>query len=169
MSVRVRYTKWGGRPHWEFDARLLGADEWGRWLYSPAGTDFTRPGVDFTLRVGQVLLVSPALAWTPTFFALGEPGGDALDFAIYVDMTTPPVWDSARSVTMVDLDLDVVRLRSGAVVVLDEDEFADHRIRYGYPDGICRLATATCLEVAAAIEANDEPYASVGWNWLAQA
>lgn len=169
MTTRLRYTKWGGRPHWEFDARLLGADEWGQWLYSPPGTDFSRPGYGFVLSVGQVTLVSPDLAWTPAFFERGEPGGGNHDFAIYVDMTTRPVWESPASVTMVDLDLDVVRYRSGRVAVLDEGEFAEHRVSYGYPDEICDLARTTCAEVAAAIRANDEPYASVGWNWLAQA
>ncbi|MGW3644493.1 DUF402 domain-containing protein, partial [Streptomyces sp. NPDC005143] len=37
-------------------------------------------------------------------------------------------------VRMVDLDLDVVRPRGGEAHVEDEDEFAEHRVRYGYPD-----------------------------------
>jgi hypothetical protein len=35
---------------------------------------------------------------------------------------------------MVDLDLDVCRLRAdGSVHLLDEDEFVEHRARYGFP------------------------------------
>ncbi|WP_180935649.1 DUF402 domain-containing protein [Nocardioides ungokensis] len=33
----------------------------------------------------------------------------------------------------VDLDLDVVRGRTGRVWIDDEDEFAEHRVRFGYP------------------------------------
>jgi uncharacterized protein len=34
---------------------------------------------------------------------------------------------------MVDLDLDVVRRFDGSAEILDEDEFAEHQARYGYP------------------------------------
>lgn len=34
---------------------------------------------------------------------------------------------------MVDLDLDVVRRFDGSAEILDEDEFAEHQVRYGYP------------------------------------
>ena len=33
---------------------------------------------------------------------------------------------------MVDLDLDVIRMRDGGILD-DEDEFAEHQVRYGYP------------------------------------
>ena len=44
---------------------------------------------------------------------------------MYVDITTVPVWARRRTVTAVDLDLDVVRGWTGRVWVDDEDEFAD--------------------------------------------
>ena len=31
-AVRVVMTKWGDRPHWEFDATYLGSDEHGDWI-----------------------------------------------------------------------------------------------------------------------------------------
>jgi hypothetical protein len=58
----------------------------------------------------------------------------ALD--IYVDITDAPVWPTAHEVTMVDLDLDVVRVRAtGAVEVVDEDEFAEHQVSLRLPRG----------------------------------
>ena len=42
--VRCEMTKWGGRPHWEYDAVVLGEDLHGTWLGFPAGTTYTRPG-----------------------------------------------------------------------------------------------------------------------------
>ena len=60
---------------------------------------------------------------------------------MYVDITTVPVW-AGDTVTAVDLDLDVVRGWTGRVWVDDEDEFAAHRVRYGYPSDLVRLAAA---------------------------
>jgi uncharacterized protein len=74
-----------------------------------------------------------------------------------VDMTTPPVWEGS-TLTAVDLDLDVVRGNSGRVWVDDEDEFADHRVRFGYPDEVARLAMDSCDRVRAAMLAGAAPY-----------
>ena len=43
---------------------------------------------------------------------------------------------------MVDLDLDVRRRRWGVIERLDDDEFAEHRVRFGYPDEVVTQATA---------------------------
>ena len=44
---------------------------------------------------------------------------------------------------MIDLDLDVVRRRAtGLVELRDEDEFAEHRARFGYPDDVVAEAQA---------------------------
>ena len=34
---------------------------------------------------------------------------------------------------MVDLDLDVIRMRDGRIILDDEDEFEEHQVRYAYP------------------------------------
>ena len=51
------------------------------------------------------------------------------------------------TVTAVDLDLDVVRGWTGRVWVDDEDEFADHRVRFGYPADVVRMAAPSCEAV----------------------
>jgi len=33
--VHVRMSKWGDRPHWEFDALWLGTDDLGHWVARP--------------------------------------------------------------------------------------------------------------------------------------
>ena len=151
--------KWGGRPHWEFDAVLLGSDEHGDWLGIEAGTLMVRPGAEYVAPVAQVGL-APApgpdedRGWLATFHARGG------QVQVYVDMTTPPVWDGS-TLTAVDLDLDVVRGNSGRVWVDDEDEFAEHRVRFGYPDDVTRLAMASCDRVRAAMLAGAAPYDGV--------
>ncbi len=159
-------TKWGERPHWEFDAVLLGSDEHGDWLGVPAGTPMARPGADYVAPVDQVCLVPVAgpdagRGWLATFHAPGAP------FGVYVDMVTPPVWDGVV-LHAVDLDLDVIRGATGRVWVDDEDEFADHRVRYGYPAEVTRLAMDSCDRVQAALGAGRAPYDGRARDWLAR-
>ena len=49
-------SKWGDRPHWEFEAVYLGSDEHGDWCGVAGGTLFTRPGVEWLAPVDQVML-----------------------------------------------------------------------------------------------------------------
>ena len=157
-------TKWGDRPHWEFDAVLLGSDAHGDWIGIPRGTFMSRPGAEYVAPVDQVGLV-PApgpdeqCGWLATFHAVGGP------VQVYVDMTTPPVWDGPV-LRAVDLDLDVVRGRTGRVWIDDEDEFAEHRVRFGYPEDVSRLAMASCDRVRVAVAGCHAPYDGSSAGWL---
>jgi protein associated with RNAse G/E len=84
---------------------------------------------------------------------------------VYVDVTTPPSWDG-RVLRAVDLDLDVVRGTTGRVWVDDEDEFADHRVRFGYPEEVARLAMDSCDRVHAAVSAGAAPYDGSARAWF---
>ena len=85
-------TKWGDRPHWEFDGTFLGSDEHGDWLGTPAGTLNARPGARFVSRGrrGRPRARAPAdRAVVP-----GDvPRRPADRCTVYVDITTPPIWD----------------------------------------------------------------------------
>ena len=83
-------------------------------------------------------------------------------------MTTVPEW-TGRTVTMVDLDLDVVLGRDGSLVLDDEDEFEVHRVELGCPEEVVDLARRTADAVVAAIRAGTEPFGSVGDAWVARA
>jgi uncharacterized protein len=164
--VRVVMTKWVDRPHWEFDCWFLGSDEHGDWLGIPAGTAMARPGVTYVAPTAQVGLVPAAgpeagRGWLATFHAEGGP------VRVYVDVTTPPVWDGPV-LRAVDLDLDVVSGNTGRVWVDDEDEFADHRVRYEYPDALVAAAAASCDRVHAAVVAGTAPYDGSAGRWLAR-
>lgn len=165
-TVRVVARKWGDRPHWEYDALRLGEDEHGTWLGSPAGTFLSRPGVAFHTEQDFVTLI-PHTGWFLASFYADGPGALPSGWVeVYVDIATEPEW-SDGTVTAVDLDLDVVRGRTGRVWVDDEDEFAEHRVRFGYPDHVVRAATESCAEVQAAVVARRAPYDGVvGPQWL---
>jgi hypothetical protein len=166
QRVRVVATKWPARPHWEFDAEHLGVDEHGTWLGAPVGTLLSRPGVSLVTDQAQVTLVPHDEPFMATFYA---PGGLA-HCDVYVDVSTVPTWltgHPGRTVTVVDLDLDVVRGWSGRVWVEDEDEFADHRLRHAYPGDVVRLAATSCARVRCAVEEGRAPYDGTAAAWFA--
>jgi hypothetical protein len=173
-AVRMVFSKWGGRPHWEYDARLVGEDEHGAWVGARAGTRVARPGAAFDSPVDFVSVVPTQGAFVATFY--GEPPGERPGehaVELYVDITTVPTWqddgEGRVSVKMVDLDLDVVRGRTGRVWVDDEDEFADHRVRFGYPDDLVRLAAASCDDVRERVLAGRGAFAPrLGRRWLSR-
>ena len=165
-------TKWGDRPHWEYDAVLLGSDELGDWIGVPAGTHMQRPGAEFIAPVDQVCLVPAAgrdsdRGWFATFHASTGAtwAGISIPVSVYVDITTPPTWDGSR-ISAVDLDLDVVRGTSGRIWIDDEDEFAEHRVAFGYPDAVARLAMDSCDRVHAALTAGTAPYDGSAAPWF---
>jgi predicted RNA-binding protein associated with RNAse of E/G family len=153
-------SKWGGRPHWEFDASFLGSDEHGDWVGIPAGTFMVRPGATFVTETAQAGLVPRDRGWLATFHAPGY------HVVTYVDMTSVPTWDGSV-VRAVDLDLDVVKTAEGEVFVDDEDEFAEHRVALGYPADVVALAEGARDEVLAAMRAGTEPFGAHSERWLA--
>lgn len=166
--MRVVFRKWGDRPHWEYDAVRLGDDEHGSWVGAAAGTRLSRPGVDFAAPVPFVSLIPADQPFVASFY--DPPGHQATETGVdvYVDITTVPTWDR-DVVSMVDLDLDVVRGRTGRVWVDDEDEFADHRVRFGYPAEVVRLAVGACDAVHAAVRVGAPPYdGQTGPRWLSR-
>ena len=167
-------SKWGDRPHWQFRGRYLGRDRHGDWIGFPAGTTFARPGARFEAGNDQVALVPARVdghrpGWLATFHGPGgflPVSGVRVPIDLYVDMTTPATWhgDVLRAV---DLDLDVVRGRSGRVWVDDEDEFAAHRKAYGYPPAVVDLALAACAAVSSAVRDGEPPFdGSAHLDWL---
>jgi len=161
--VRIAFTKWDGARHWTFDGVRLGEDEHGIWVGCAAPLVITRPGARFELPTGAVQLFPRDEPWTLAAY----PASPGLRFELYVDVSTAPVWSAdGSSVTMVDLDLDVVRLWDGTVEVLDEDEFAEHRVELGYPAEVVEMAVRSCAERATAIAAGLEPFATTYQRWL---
>jgi hypothetical protein len=154
-------TKWGGRPHWEYDATFLGADEHGQWLGCPIGTFYARPGMAFLSDFAGVVLV-PA-GGVAHLAAFNDEHAGA---ATYVDMTTPPTW-AGSVLQAVDLDLDVVKLHDGTVYLDDEDEFAEHQVTFGYPADVVAMAERSAAEVLSAVQQGTAPYDGTADAWLA--
>lgn len=164
--VRCEMSKWPDRPHWVYDGLWLGADAHGDWIGFPEGSRFTRPGADYVAPYDQVGLV-PAehldqRGWLAAFHS---PGGSV---RVYVDVATPPTWQGT-TVRSVDLDLDVVQGPSGRTWVDDEDEFADHRERWAYPEPLVEQALSSCAAVERAIRRGEPPFdGETHLPWLAR-
>jgi hypothetical protein len=157
-------SKWGERPHWEFDAIRLGSDEHGDWVGIPAGTPMARPEATFVPPVDSLVLVpasSPASRpwWLATFYSPG------FHVEVYVDITAPARWDGSV-LRAIDLDLDVVRGETGRVWVDDEDEFAEHQVSLGYPADVIEAARASCDRLVALVGGGHPPYDGSSRPWF---
>jgi uncharacterized protein len=163
-DVRVVFRKFDGSLHWHQTMRYLGQDEHGVWLGAAAGMIARRGGEPaMVVRQPHVMLFPPGVWWTAAFN--GEPAATE----IYCDIATPSRWPDPDEVTMVDLDLDVIRRRADRrIMLLDEDEFAEHQLRYGYPADVIRQAQDAAAWLQDAMAAGAEPFAGSYQAWLDQ-
>ncbi|MEV6522989.1 DUF402 domain-containing protein [Longispora sp. NPDC051575] len=162
-EVQFTVRKYDGSLHWHFTMLRLGEDDHGVWLGAPVGTVFSKAdqGPIRTSTSPLVTLVPRETWWTASFY--GTPA--RLD--AYCDVTTPSRWLHPGEVTMIDLDLDACRERdTGRVYLDDEDEFADHQVRYSYPPDMIARAGDTADWLTAALRDATEPFASRYRTWL---
>jgi uncharacterized protein len=161
--VRVQYRKYDGTAHRDYPARRLGDDDHGTWLGVEAGTASIYHGGPSVERIPFVVLIPRDQWWTAMF----NPPPRTSE--IYCDITTPARWVADHTVELVDLDLDVVRRRhSGQVELRDEDEFALHRVTFGYPDELVERAQRAASWLRAALKNGAQPFASRYCKFLAQ-
>ena len=156
------FRKYDGSLHWHAWLRRLGDDEHGTWLGATPETAWQRGSEPpITMPGPHVILVPSGQWWVAAFNAAPAK------FDVYVDITTAASWPTADEVTMVDLDLDVVRHRhSGGSELLDEDEFQEHQLRYAYPDEVVRSSRAAADLLLEAVTTR-EPFTTVYKGWLA--
>lgn len=161
-TVAVRYTKYDGSPHWHHQGRLLGEDEHGVWTGCPVNTPGGR-GTEVSLVWDHAfVMLFPRDAWfTVNFNAPPER------LEVYCDITTVPRWRDGL-VTMVDLDLDVIRLRDGETYLDDADEFAEHQVRYGYPPDVVAGAERSAAWLMDAVRDRRPPFDGTHERWLAE-
>src|ERR1051325_10646712 len=153
--VRVVYTKYNGAAHRDYPARRLAEDDLGVWVGVTRGTASVYHGRPSVEQIPFVLLIPHRAWWTGMF----NPPPRTSE--VFCDITTPARWDG-DTVHIVDLDLDVVRRRdSGVVELRDEDEFAEHRVRFGYPDELVAEARAAADRLLVALGDGSEPFASL--------
>ncbi|MEQ4207940.1 DUF402 domain-containing protein [Actinopolymorpha sp. B9G3] len=161
-KVRVVFRKYDGGLHWHAWLRRLGEDEHGVWLGAPVGTIWQRGSeASVTMPAAHVSLFPRERWWVASFNA------ELAKFEIYIDLATTPYWARPDHVTMVDVDLDVVRHRgSGVVELLDADEFEEHQRKYGYTAEVIDGTRVAAQRLMAAVT-TEEPFTSAYRRWLA--
>jgi hypothetical protein len=158
-DLLLEFRKWPATLHYRVTAVFLGADETGAWIGATKGRPVDRgPGRRPNV-VSQdwVCFLPYGLGWSARWYAGRAAAGRASRYSCYVDITTPAQVDE-RGVHLVDLDLDVVRTWDGAVEVLDEDEFEEHRHLLGYPGPVVRAALRAVVDVRVAVTAGTKPF-----------
>jgi hypothetical protein len=140
----------------------LGEDEHGIWLWSPPGSATQRGHEPINHTKSVDLKLIPEGKWWTAIWAWKRPHD------LYVDIITPAQWNGP-TVTMVDIDLDVVRWADGRVEILDEEEFADHVVKFDYPDRLVDTARAMTAQIAIAVELRHEPFGAVAEEWMTKA
>ncbi|MFI2294632.1 MULTISPECIES: DUF402 domain-containing protein [unclassified Isoptericola] len=106
----------------------------------------------------------PRDAWWTAEFQAAPAHLDA-----YCDVATPSTESGSSEVTMVDLDLDVCRVREDmSVFVDDEDELAVHQVRYCYPADVVEWAEAAGAWLTVALRDGVEPFGDHYRTWIDQ-
>ncbi|GAA1019198.1 hypothetical protein Aple_098290 [Acrocarpospora pleiomorpha] len=161
-GIEVVYRKYGGTLHWNHPARRLGEDEHGVWAGCPAGTiGRLGEGPPVVWKLPFVLLFPRDTWWTATFNPIGHK------MAIYCDITTVPEWRDGE-VTMVDLDLDVIKRADGTVFLDDVDEFAEHQVWLEYPLDVIENAELSATWLMTAVAQGTGPFGGAHTHWLDQ-
>ncbi|WP_433254405.1 DUF402 domain-containing protein [Streptosporangium sp. CA-135522] len=159
--VNVVYRKYDGSLHWHHPALLLGEDEHGVWTGCVAGSSGSKgDNPPVTWPNAFVMLFPRDGWWTASFNAQPHK------VEIYCDISTVPEWRDGE-VTMVDLDLDVLRMRDGRIILDDEDEFEEHQIRYAYPPDVIATARSTAARLMEAVTAGTAPFTTAP-HWLSR-
>ena len=160
--IRVTYRKYDGSLHWNGVMRRLGEDDYGVWLGWGAGLTMRRgynPPVTF--KEPQVALFPRNAWWTGTFHAAPN------ELEVYCDITTIPQWPTPDEVTMVDLDLDVIRMRDDRRTFIDdEDEFLEHQVRFDYPPEVIAAARNQADTLLPEVAGDTEPFRQAFQGWL---
>lgn len=160
--IHVDFRKWVSNLHWQFTMNWLAEDEWGTWLWTPPGSTARRGNeAPQTFRHFNVKLVAPGEWWT----AIWNDGGR---YDLYIDTIVPAAIGPDR-VTMIDLDLDLVRTIDGTVRIEDEDEFEEHQLVYRYPQYVVDKAVTTTHALKTKLENRAEPFGEIGERMMERA
>jgi protein associated with RNAse G/E len=158
--IPVESTKFDGSLHYRYTMTVV-ADEGDRLLaWGPVGTRFESYRGVYDATRHFLMLHYRDRDWN--LEVMWEP--DWKPNKHYVNIALPATWDDG-TLRYVDLDLDISWWPDGAVRLLDEDEFAEHRERFGYPQWLIDRAWAAVDEVRALISSRLPPFDGTLYRW----
>lgn len=169
--VTVQFLKNPDHLHWGFEARWLGEDEYGSWVFVPRGAKRWKGAKSFRPVDYDAVFCAPHDGWWHLHYNghVTMPDGQAVGLTHFIDITTSPKWLAPDRYEMVDLDLDVVVTAEGEIRIDDEDEFILHQVAYGYSQDMIARALAETRFIVSALEQRAEPFFDVAEAWLDRA
>jgi uncharacterized protein len=148
--------KFNNQVHLKFDARLTYDDGDLLRVSYPMGTvvhHFTRRA-EFIEKTNTEAWFWRS-RWYNVYVNIYEDGSLK---SFYCNVAMPPNLDHDE-IHWIDLDLDVQIFPDGTYAILDEDEFDEHKVKYGYPDDVQARARQAVDEIIALARLRTEPFA----------
>lgn len=157
----IQSSKYDGTPHYQFPAQLAFIHAGLPALYTAPGTTIGSSKGDYSARYHSLGIFWPDRWYNMLVFW----HADWRPLMHYVNIATPVHWDG-HTMRYVDLDLDVFwQASDNTVQIDDEDEFAEHQLRYGYPVDLILQCQRTCDEVFALMQQHVPPFDGSLYQW----
>lgn len=159
-AIPVASTKYDGSLHYRHTMRVV--DDRGDRLrvWAPAGTVFHSYRGRYAATRHFLMLHYSDRDWN--LEVMWEP--DWTPNKHYINIALPSTWRDG-TLRFVDLDLDISWWADGTINLLDEDEFAEHRERFGYPQWLVDRAWDAVDEVRGLISARNTPFDESLYAW----
>jgi protein associated with RNAse G/E len=160
-DIWVRATAYDGAPHWVHSARLIQHESGIVVVATDAGTE-----VQTTRGAWQSPFHTRGHYWPDRYYNVirleeDRPDGGRRLNGFYCNIATPVRFNGV-DLGYVDLQLDVRSyvLEGGGLryEVVDEDEFAEAKVRFAYPEGLVASCWRAVDELVALIEARRFPF-----------
>jgi uncharacterized protein len=165
--IELRSVKYDGSLNYFWPALMMHEGSDGFIWATPAGAPFTRPG-----EVQSVPHDWLGRVWYDRWYAVdaslaplsrGAAPGTLRHY--YCNLGLPGAWEG-DVFRYVDLDLDVQIFPSGRHELLDEDEFAANRVRFGYPEDVIAATEQAARDAIALAHAGATPFdgSLIAWH-----
>jgi protein associated with RNAse G/E len=152
--IDVRTYKYNGAAHRRWKAQLLKQEDQLLVLDAKFSEKIEHPQLG-TIQHGTVSIEYYWLNRWYNVFRFLEPDGALRNF--YCNVNVPPSFYK-RTLSYIDLDIDVLVKTDLSYTVLDEDEFAENALRFNYPPEIERRAYKALEELISLIEQKSYPF-----------
>ncbi|MGG1552965.1 DUF402 domain-containing protein [Paenibacillus ferrarius] len=153
MTIPIRALKYGNRPHYDWETTLLERGDAHLFVLGHHGRQLRHYTKGKTFTIDR---------WTVEFFPLDAwftVSADVVDGRIvqyYCNICEPPRLEQ-DGVSFIDLDLDLI-YRDGVWQVVDEDEFAEHTVKFGYPPELVNRVWQELAKLQARIASRQFPF-----------
>ncbi|MBO4259213.1 DUF402 domain-containing protein [Streptomyces griseorubiginosus] len=166
-QVQVRKVKWPlpdatePRSVSEWDARVLGTDQFGTWLFCGEGEIHRGSNGESWVVPSDGVQLLPDSGWWAAWWW-------RTDRWISVDICTPPALGESGW-SYVDLELDLARLADGTVLLVDEDEFEQTVVECRISADVVAEARAAAADLQIRLADVAVPVVAAGWEWIDRA